>query len=124
MAEQTVNGIVKVLRGAKENIASCHTATERLLSPGECEGISGILPPRFSRELVGHFCANEWAVHLDDVMVRRSGWHYYFIDAADKAKQAAGWMGEFLGWPESVRDLELERYQAVTCGRPPRVKAS
>ena len=124
MAEQTVDGIIKATGRSKQHIGPCRTAAEPLLPVSECAGISGILPPKFERELVRYFCEQEWAVHLDDVMVRRAGWHYYYADAADKARQVAEWMGGFCGWPESVRDSELERYFSVTCGKPATVKTS
>jgi glycerol-3-phosphate dehydrogenase len=110
MAEQTVDRIIRKtgLRGAR-----CRTAIEPLLAPGEIVGISGILPPEFTQGLVEHFCANEWAVHLEDVMIRRTGWHYYHADAGVKAEQAAAWMAEFLGWSSLERDQELERYLAL-----------
>ena len=44
-----------------------------------------------------HYVAREWAVHLDDVMVRRTSWHYYFRDAAAKAQQVAGLDGRVAG---------------------------
>ena len=47
---------------------------------------------------------------LDDVMVRRTSWHYYFRDAAAKAGQVADWMGELLGWTQAQRATELNRY--------------
>ena len=71
--------------------------------------MSGILPAEFGRHAVEHFCANEWAVHLDDVMIRRTGWHYYHNDATDKAAQAAEWMGELLSWTPAERAEELIR---------------
>ncbi len=116
MAEQTVDQIVKALKhqGLKEEPAPCRTAKEPLIPSAETQGISGTLPPQFTREVVKHFCENEWAMHLDDVMVRRTSWHYYYKDADSKAKQVAIWMGELLGWPEAVRDEEIERYHAAT----------
>jgi glycerol-3-phosphate dehydrogenase len=122
MAEQTANGIVKWLNeldrlnGSKE-FRSCRTAMEALLPPSEIEGISGILPPEVSRRAVEHYCANEWAIHLDDVMLRRTRWHYYFPDAIRMAEQVADWMSEILGWPEATRAAELQRYfHAVNFG--------
>jgi len=94
-------------------MAPCRTAEEPLLAPAETEGVSGILPPEFSRPAVEHYCANEWAVHLDDVMVRRSNWHYYFREAPLMAQQVVKWMGESLGWSAERRALELERYERV-----------
>ena len=79
MAEQTVDQIVnwlKRLNGLHREVAVCRTADEPLLPAADVAGVSGILPPEFSRRAVEHYCANEWAVHLDDVMVRRTSWHY------------------------------------------------
>jgi glycerol-3-phosphate dehydrogenase len=113
MAEQTVDGIVKwlnKLNGLNRKIAACRTAIEPLLSPAEAKGVSGILPPEFNRRAVEHYCANEWAIHLDDVMLRRTRWHYYFPGAAQMAEQVADWMSELLGWSGTIRSGELERY--------------
>jgi glycerol-3-phosphate dehydrogenase len=57
-----------------------------------------------------HCCENEWAIHLDDLMLRRTRWHYYFPNAADLALQVADWMSELLGWSEATRQAELDRY--------------
>lgn len=111
MAEQTVDQIVKTL---KRETAPCRTATELLLSPAETEGVSGISPPEFCRKAVEHYCANEWVVHLEDVMVRRTRWHYYFANAAQMAEQVAGWMSELPGWSEGTRSAELRRYHQLT----------
>lgn len=130
MAEQTVDGIVKWLKtqdcscsagfgGAvgtpcptelHEAVAECRTAIEPLLSPAEAKGVSGILPPEFSRHAIAHYCANEWAIHLDDIMLRRTRWHYYFPNAAEMAEQVADCMRDLLGWSEATRRAELERY--------------
>jgi glycerol-3-phosphate dehydrogenase len=63
---------------------------------------------------VEHFVGREWAVHLDDVMVRRTSWHYYFVDAPRIAERVADWMGELLGWSVETRNAELERYARMT----------
>jgi len=63
------------------------------------------------REVVEHFCSNEWTLHLDDLMVRRTGWHYYFRDARAKAEQVADWMAEALDWTPEMRAAELVRYE-------------
>ena len=62
-----------------------------------------ILPPPLTREIVKHYCDHEWAVHLDDVMIRRTGWHYYLAETQKHPEQVADWMGEFLDWPATVR---------------------
>jgi glycerol-3-phosphate dehydrogenase len=123
MAEQTVDELVRWLKklnelnqlnGSKLEILPCRTADESLLPAAEVNGHSGILPPEFSRRAVEHFCANEWAAHLDDVMVRRTSWHYYFKDANQKAAQVAEWMGEILGWSTVERAEEIARYRRMT----------
>lgn len=116
MAEQAVDQIVEALQrdGDRDlKVSTCRTAHEPLLSRAETEGISGLLPPPFEREVVRHFCENEWAAHLDDVMIRRAGWHHYFGDDAERAKRVAAWMREFLDWPETTRAGELRRYAAT-----------
>jgi glycerol-3-phosphate dehydrogenase len=123
MAEQTVDQIIESLKVLDRQIASCCTASEPLLSRGETEGISGLLPPEFNRDAVKHYCVNEWAVHLDDVMVRRTGWHYYYANAAERAGRVADWMGEILNWPETTRADEVRRY-GVVMGDPPRTISS
>jgi glycerol-3-phosphate dehydrogenase len=111
MGEQTVDQIVKKL---KREASRCRTAQEPLLPTAETGGVSGILPPELSRKTVEHYVGREWAVHLDDVMVRRTSWHYYFADAPRIAERVADWMGELLGWSRETRSAELERYARMT----------
>jgi glycerol-3-phosphate dehydrogenase len=121
MAEETVDQIVKELKGAnalEREPGSCRTAMERLLPVEQTEGVSGILPPECSRRLVEHFCYNEWAVHLVDVMLRRTSWHQYRRDAEQVAERVASWMAELLGWSEEARSGELERYERATRMEP------
>ena len=116
MGEQTVDQVVTWLQGLHELHGAwerCRTAEEPLLPVEETGGVSGILPPEVSRETVEHCVAREWAMHLDDVMVRRTSWHYYFRDAAVKAQQVAGWMAGLLSWTEAQRTAELARYGQV-----------
>jgi glycerol-3-phosphate dehydrogenase len=118
MAEQAVDRILKTLP-ARTAAGACRTAEEPLLPPAEVKDFSGILPPEFSRRAVEHYCAHEWAVHLDDVMVRRTSWHYYHRDAGQKAELASHWMSELLLWDEARRNAELARYHLMTdCQRP------
>ena len=111
MGEQTVDQIVKKLHSGA---ARCRTAQEPLLTTAETAGLSGILPPEVSRRTVEHFVGREWAIHLDDVMVRRTSWHYYFVDAPRIAERVADWMGELLGWSVETRNEELKRYARMT----------
>jgi glycerol-3-phosphate dehydrogenase len=131
MAEQTVDAVVKWLGREYRDFAGakpCRTAREPLLPPDRVAGVSGILPPECNRRLVEHFCAGEWAVHLDDVMLRRSSWHYYHRDARQLAERTADWMAELLGWSMDTRAAELERYGraagANACPPPPRPVAA
>ncbi len=117
MGEQTVDRIVawlNKLQGLQGKWERCRTAQEPLLPRAETDGMSGILPPEFSRRAVEHYIVHEWGVHLDDVMLRRTSWHYYFRDAAAKARQVADWMGELLGWSGEAQRAELDRYARMT----------
>ena len=124
MGEQTVDQIVKALgalrasQRPKSELRACRTAQELVLSATAICGVSGILPPEFGRRPVEHYVVREWAVHLDDVMVRRTGWHYYFRDAAAKAEQVAAWMGELLGWTTAQQAAELDRYRELGLNPP------
>jgi glycerol-3-phosphate dehydrogenase len=117
IAEETVDQVSRTMgKSAHDN--RCRTAIMPLLSPEEKNDFSGILPPEFTRAAVEHYCVNEWALHLDDVMIRRTGWHHYFPDAAQRAEQVADWMRELLGWPEEQVSMELRRYEALGDWRP------
>ena len=104
MAEQTVDHLIA---SAELPAQPCSTADEPLLDHPQ---FSGITPPEFSREAVEHFCHHEWAQHLDDVMIRRTSWHYYHANAADLAKQCAPWMAACLNWDAQRQADELTRY--------------
>lgn len=112
MAEQTVDRVI-AQRSDLTGLASCVTATQRLLPASETQNVSGILPPEFCRRVVEHYCVREWAIHVADVMVRRTSWQHYHRDAAAKAEHVARWMGELHGWTESQRDAELAQYRAA-----------
>jgi glycerol-3-phosphate dehydrogenase len=91
MAEQTVDAIGTYLGG---RFGNCVTAERTLLEESETKGISQIVPPELSRELVEHLCCNEWAHSVDDVMTRRTSWGLYRRDAAEVARQVEQWMAE------------------------------
>lgn len=116
MAEQTVNRIV---RKQRLRAAACRTATEPLLPPGYINETSGILSPPFTRKVVAHYVDREWAVHLDDVMLRRTSWQHYERDAGERVVEAARWMGEMLGWTETDCALEAERVAVASKGLLP-----
>ena len=93
-----------------ESPGGAGTAEEPLLPPAQTAGLSGILPPEPSRRAVEHYINNEWALHLDDVMRRRTSWHYYSTEAPKVAERVADWMSGPLGWPPETRAAELERH--------------
>lgn len=119
MAEQTVDRILRASAQNGHRHARCRTADEPLLPPAEAAGVSGITPPPCSREVVEHFCAREWAVHLEDIMVRRTSWHYYLPDPSTQAASVAEWMAASLGWSAVRTAAELERYLSHPGVRPP-----
>jgi glycerol-3-phosphate dehydrogenase len=117
MAEQTVDHVARILG---KNEARCRTAEEPIV-PGEgATAYSGVVPPAVLREAVEHFCRQEWAKHLDDVMIRRSGWRYYHRDHLEITTQVAGWMAAALGWSAERTAGELARYGEMTKPLAPR----
>lgn len=107
MAEQTID---RVIASVEMRPLLCSTADQPLIADVR---FSAITPPAFSREAVQHFCEREWARHLDDVMIRRTSWHYYHRDAARLAEECAPWMAELLGWDTARLESELQRYLAI-----------
>ncbi len=116
MAEQTVDRVTGWLRKLEpgRDFKPCGTGQQPLIAPEDAAGVSGILPPPTGREAVVHYVEREWAVHLDDVMVRRTSWHYYLANAGHVAEQVVDWMGQSLGWSAQTRAAELERYFRIT----------
>ena len=113
MAEQTVDRVVAVT-GASAKI--CSTAVTPLLAK---QDYSGILPPPVSKEAVEHFCENEWAIHLSDVMIRRTSWRYYHRDHLTIARNVAEWMQQSLNWTNDQREDEFKSYEKLAetaCG--------
>jgi glycerol-3-phosphate dehydrogenase len=109
MAEQTVD---RVIDFAKLSAKKCQTEHTPLLDrPAK---YSGITPPAVSRDAVQHFIENEWALHLADVMIRRSSWRYYHRNHLEIAEQVAGWMKEILGWDDETLADELDTYKRMT----------
>jgi glycerol-3-phosphate dehydrogenase len=122
MAEQAVD---RVVRHLGRPAPACRTADEPLVpdaaavtvgeaGPAGAAGFSGVVPPAVSRAAVEHFCRHEWARHLDDVMIRRTGWRYYHRDQAAVADRVAGWMAAVLGWSAEREAEERARYRRMT----------
>jgi glycerol-3-phosphate dehydrogenase len=110
MAEQAVDRIESYLGRSH---SACVTADRPLLEPREIEGVSANVPRPVTQRAVEHYCEREWAVHLDDVMVRRAGWHYYLREPFRTAVDVAEWMAQSLRWTPETRQQELERYRAM-----------
>jgi len=106
MAEQAIDQIGNFLG---RRLPKSPTA-ERPLS---CGAFSGVLPPAVDRAVVRETCRTEWAVHLDDVLLRRTSWHYYHADRSEIAGKAAQWMAELLDWGPDRQAAELDRYHAM-----------
>jgi glycerol-3-phosphate dehydrogenase len=110
MAQQAVDRTMALLGRPK---AQSQTAKVPLLEGLE-KSYSGVVPPAVSREAVEHFCRQEWARHLDDVMIRRTGWRFYHRLHLAIARQAAEWMAASLGWSADDTAAEFERYRRMT----------
>jgi glycerol-3-phosphate dehydrogenase len=105
MAEQTVD---RLMSAAQMRRVRCTTTEELILAHPE---FSGLEPAEFCQEAVTHFCQHEWAQHLTDVMIRRSGWHYYFQQRESMAEQCALWMAQALHWDGARLEAELKEYR-------------
>src|SRR4051812_18704120 len=108
MAEEAVTAIVKYTGASK---LKCQTAKTPLLDTNATTGISGIVPPLVSELVVRHYCRNEWARHLDDVMIRRTSWRHYRHDHAEVAARAVRWMAAELGWDDATTQSEIRNYR-------------
>jgi len=107
MAEQTVD---RVGQSLERKLPPCSTASKPLLEDGETKPFSGIAPPPVSREAVSHYCRNEWATCVEDIMLRRTSWGYYHRNKKELSGQIARWMAEIMGWDASREKVELERF--------------
>lgn len=107
MAEQTLD---RILKHARMPARPCLTASKPLLAGLPVGSFSGILPPRVCLETVEHYCRQEWAIHLSDVMVRRTSWRHYHKNHLEIAEQAAKWMSASLGWDSATSRRELDQY--------------
>lgn len=107
MSEQAVDKIVAHLGVQAER---CRTATQPLLTADEMTPYSSIQPPPCTQAAVRHYVEREWAQHLADVMVRRSGWHYWQRPAERPTVQVAEWMAQAAGWDAARKAQELQAY--------------
>jgi glycerol-3-phosphate dehydrogenase len=107
IAQQVVD---KALWHTGRSTLPCATADEPLLMGKAI--YSGILPPPVCREAVEYYCRHEWVVRLEDIMLRRAGWHQYFGSAPETVRQVGQWMGEVLGWDAAGVEREIAAYGA------------
>ena len=107
MAEQTVERIAEYWHTALPPSKTCCTS----LLETEPRW-SGLLPPPFDRDVAESICAEEWPEHLDDLMCRRTSWHFYHGFDERMARTAAAWMAGALGWSAERTRQELSRYMA------------
>ena len=112
MAEEVVDQLVRFLGVEAE---PCRTAEEPLLPEPETR-FSGVIPAAPTEQAVEHYCQNEWAIHLDDVMLRRSSWRHSVPRQEQVARQVAEWMAATLGWDESTTTDEIDQYQRICEG--------
>lgn len=110
MAEQAVD---KVVRHLGTSAAPCRTAKEPLLPAPEVTPYSGILPAPYTREAVAHYVGREWAIRLQDVILRRSGWFYYERGFTARLDEVAGWMAAAAGWSPEKRAAEVADCRAA-----------
>ena len=106
MAEQTVDQVGRFLNPKPPRSRTAH-------SPLAAPPGSGILPPPFEFEVVRQCCREESAVHLDDVLLRRTSWHFYHPNHAELAGAVCEWMAAELGWNSERKHSERERYFRV-----------
>ena len=109
MAEQTVDQIARHLGITTK---PCRTAAEPLLAPSQTTPYTGILPAPRTREAVEHYVRHEWAARLEDVLLRRSGWHYYDRSSPAGIQQVANWMASAAGWSQQKLDAEIADFRA------------
>lgn len=109
MAEQAVNQIVRHLARAA---SPCRTAEEPLLAPDDVK-YSGIVPAAVSPAAVEHYVRQEWAVTLEDLVVRRTSWDHYHSDLNAQIDLISVWMAAAAGWSEARRVAEVSAYRAA-----------
>ncbi|HXA52753.1 MAG TPA: FAD-dependent oxidoreductase, partial [Candidatus Acidoferrum sp.] len=107
MAEEAVDRIGAHLGG---KLPASVTASTPLLSEADAR-YSGVLPPPLQPDVVRHACETNWARRLDDVLLRRTSWHYYH--GAAIAEEASYWMAQARGWTDAERVAELERFRSL-----------
>jgi glycerol-3-phosphate dehydrogenase len=106
MAQQVVDRLGKFLDA---QLPRSRTAETPVLALADTP-LSGILPPPLTADVVRRCCRDEWAIHLDDVLLRRTSWHFYHSNHSEIARSVAQWMADDLGWDAAQTQRERERY--------------
>ncbi len=110
IGQQTVDRIARRLgRGGRRSLS----ASQPLLPAELNHEFTGILPPPVSDSAIEHYCRSEWAVHLDDVMIRRSAWYPYHGFQPEVAERVARKMAQLLRWDERRLAEELDQYRRI-----------
>ena len=109
MAEQTVDMVARAL---DLRLSQSCTSDSPLPASGGADANFAVLPPPFTREVVRHCCRSEWVEHLDDLLLRRTSWHFYHPDQIVLGRQALEWMAAELAWSPASRETEWQRYLA------------
>lgn len=108
MAEQTIDRVRAYLKLPQQ---ASQTAHEPLLADDEFRVHSAVIPADFDPAIVEHAVCAEWALALDDVMTRRTGWRYYHPQHLDLAEKSSHIMARLLGWQEPQRAREVAAYR-------------
>lgn len=116
MAEQAVD---QILRHLNVKARPCRTGSEPLLRPDQMSAFTGILPAPCTPEAVDHYVRCEWALRLEDVLLRRSGWHHYDHPNPTTIEQIASWMADAAGWSAEKRAAEIESWCVSADNRGP-----
>lgn len=108
MAEQAVD---RLGRWLGTRLPGSRTAGLPIVGPADERHKIGVLPPPVSRDVVSRCCRAEWVVHLDDLLLRRTSWHFYHPAASGVSETACEWMAEELGWDSRRRAAEWRRLE-------------
>lgn len=111
IAEQTVDSVVEHLALP---LQGCTTANTPLIQGApQKTAHSGCRPPAVTQEIVEYYVNHEWAIHLEDIMIRRTSWCHYLQDPLGTAQHVAEWMAKPHKWDSDQLAEELTRYQTI-----------
>lgn len=73
--------------------------------------------PEYSENVIAAICREEAVVHLDDLVLRRTGLAMQGQLDAEKLNRAASWAAEALGWDAQRKAEEVARVQQILADR-------